>query len=38
LSTRAAPATLAPRSDLLTDAVLVLAGTALVAGAAQISV
>jgi biotin transport system substrate-specific component len=38
LSTRAAPATLAPRLDLLTDAGLVLAGTALVAGAAQISI
>jgi biotin transport system substrate-specific component len=38
LSTHASSATLAPRSDLLTDAGLVLAGTALVAGAAQISV
>ena len=32
-----ARATLAPRVDLLTDTALVLAGTALVAGAAQIS-
>jgi biotin transport system substrate-specific component len=38
VSARAAPATLAPRLDLLTDAGLVLAGTALVAGAAQISI
>ena len=38
MSTRAAPATLAPRFDVLTDAGLVLAGTALVAGAAQISI
>jgi biotin transport system substrate-specific component len=38
LSSRAAPATLAPRLDLFADAGLVLAGTALVAGAAQISI
>ena len=38
MSTRVEAATLAPRVDLLTDAAFVLAGTALVAGAAQISV
>jgi len=38
VSARAATATLVPRYGLLTDAVLVTAGTALVAGAAQISV
>jgi biotin transport system substrate-specific component len=37
VSTRAASATLVPRLGILTDAVLVLAGTGLVAGAAQIS-
>jgi biotin transport system substrate-specific component len=37
VSTRAASATLVPRLGALTDAVLVLAGTGLVAGAAQIS-
>jgi biotin transport system substrate-specific component len=37
VSTRAASATLVPRLGVLTDAVLVLAGTGLVAGAAQIS-
>lgn len=37
MSTRAASATLVPRLGVLTDAVLVLAGTGLVAGAAQIS-
>ena len=38
MSTRVEATTLAPRVDLLTDAAFVLAGTALVAGAAQISV
>lgn len=38
MSTHAAPATLVPRYGLLTDAVLVLGGTGLVAAAAQISV
>jgi len=38
VSTRVEATTLAPRVDLLTDAAFVLAGTALVAGAAQISV
>ena len=37
MSTHAFPATLAPRTGVLTDAALVLAGTGLVAGAAQIS-
>jgi biotin transport system substrate-specific component len=37
MSTRAASVTLVPRLGVLTDAVLVLAGTGLVAGAAQIS-
>lgn len=38
MSTRAASVTLAPRLGILADAVLVLTGTGLVAGAAQISV
>jgi biotin transport system substrate-specific component len=38
MSSRVASPTLAPRLDVFTDAALVLAGTALVAGAAQISV
>ena len=38
MSTRVEATTLAPRVDLLTDAAFVLAGTALVAGAAQISI
>jgi len=38
VSTRVEATTLAPRVDLLTDAAFVLLGTALVAGAAQISV
>ena len=38
MSTRVEATTLAPRVDLLTDAAFVLVGTALVAGAAQISV
>jgi biotin transport system substrate-specific component len=38
VSTRVEATTLAPRVDLLTDVAFVLAGTALVAGAAQISV
>ena len=37
MSTHAFSATLAPRTGVLTDAALVLAGTGLVAGAAQIS-
>jgi biotin transport system substrate-specific component len=37
MSARAVPATLVPRLGVLADAVLVLAGTGLVAGAAQIS-
>jgi biotin transport system substrate-specific component len=37
LSTRAASVTLVPRLGILADALLVLAGTGLVAGAAQIS-
>jgi biotin transport system substrate-specific component len=37
VSTRTASVTLAPRTGVLTDAVLVLAGTGLVAGAAQVS-
>jgi biotin transport system substrate-specific component len=37
VSTRVASVTLVPRLGVLTDAVLVLAGTGLVAGAAQIS-
>ena len=38
MSTRVEATTLAPRVDLLTDVAFVLAGAALVAGAAQISV
>ena len=38
MSTHAAPATIVPRTGVLADAALVLAGTALVAGAAQISI
>jgi biotin transport system substrate-specific component len=37
VSTHAAPATLVPRYGLLTDVLLVLAGTGLVAAAAQVS-
>jgi biotin transport system substrate-specific component len=37
-SRRSATSTLAPRIDVLTDALFVLAGTGLVAGAAQISI
>jgi biotin transport system substrate-specific component len=37
VSTQAAPATLVPRTGIVADAALVLAGTGLVAGAAQVS-